>query len=260
MANFISKSDLLFEITKSKISYSTFNTEYDEQFHLSVTDLTELTPTLIMKTLDFEYEKQIKQHKQCLKAQNISSYNISKIVNETTYNKMDPTELVIRINTFDHIPINDPSIYVKNKTNISPVKSYGMNFIPFKHYRLKKVSPTVYVEEVGRSHWKNDRFEPRAGQVTNNLIQMLCQFVTQYGKRYNWHGYSYIDEMKDVALCNLSVNCLMFDETKGKNPFAYYTTSMYNSFVETVRKEQKQQDIYQELVFMMGYKRSYNIV
>ena len=49
------------------------------------------------------------------------------------------------------------------------------------------------------------------------------------------------------AICQLVSMGLKFDETKGDNPFAYYTTIITNSFVARLNREKKQRMIKEEL-------------
>jgi hypothetical protein len=56
----------------------------------------------------------------------------------------------------------------------------------------------------------------------------------------NFINYSYRDEMISDGI----ENCLMyfenFDETKSKNPFAYFTQVIYFAFLRRIQKEKKQ--------------------
>jgi len=79
--------------------------------------------------------------------------------------------------------------------------------------------------------------------MTEKLARMLHLMVTRYGTKPIFSGYSYRDEMESDALLNLCAKWFKFDEKKGKNPFAFYTTVIHRSFLRTLEKEKRVQRI-----------------
>ena len=75
--------------------------------------------------------------------------------------------------------------------------------------------------------------------------------------RANWRNYSYIDEMRSTALVQLAQIGLYFDESKGSNPFAYYTSSLTNSFLGVLNNEKRTQNIRDDLLQDHGYMPSF---
>jgi len=77
MVNYITKEYLLEEIIKSKISYSTFKSDKDKHFHISVDRLDDIT---------------------------------EKTINKLIKSGITLSDIVIRMNTYEHVPTEDPSI------------------------------------------------------------------------------------------------------------------------------------------------------
>lgn len=105
------------------------------------------------------------------------------------------------------------------------------------------------------------------GAMTNELAKMLMLLVDKIAKKSNFRNYSYLDDMKGEALVNLSQHWAVFNmefrchkcrpgdqdaqyqaymdgvdwvQPGGcdhLNPFAYYTSAVYNSFKKVLRKE-----------------------
>ena len=75
--------------------------------------------------------------------------------------------------------------------------------------------------------------------------------------RFNWRGYTYVDEMRSQALLQLSQIGLQFDESKSENPFAYYTAAVTNSFVRVINIEKRNQNIRDDILEQNGMDPSY---
>ena len=52
--------------------------------------------------------------------------------------------------------------------------------------------------------------------------------VNRYSAKANWRNYTYLDEMKSIAIMQLLLGVLKFNEAKSDNPFAYLTTAITN--------------------------------
>jgi hypothetical protein len=75
--------------------------------------------------------------------------------------------------------------------------------------------------------------------------------------RFNWRGYTYVDEMRSQALLQLSQIGLQFDESKSQNPFAYYTAAIDNSFTRILNIEKKNQMIRDDMLIQVGQSPSF---
>ena len=114
---------------------------------------------------------------------------------------------------------------------------------------------------MGRSHWKggleNGYFSTDHGKINNKLAFMYLKLVERYSTRSNWRGYTYVDEMRGQALMQLSQIGLQFDESKGANPFAYYTAAITNSFTRVLNIEKKNQNIRDDILQDSGVMPSF---
>ena len=130
--------------------------------------------------------------------------------------------------TYEHIPLDPERKKNPKQTADHHVKC---NFPPYQHYRFNDDNELICV---GKSHWEggmeNGNFTLEGGKVTNKLANMYMQLCDRYSMRYNWRGYTYVDEMRGQALLQLAQIGLQFDESKSDNPFAYYTAAITNSF------------------------------
>lgn len=151
--------------------------------------------------------------------------------------------------TYDHIP--EDELRVKHPKSVAD-RYTKLIFPPFKHFILKD---TDFIE-VARSHWvngiSNGHFSQEHGKVTNRLAMMYMKLVERYSQRANWRGYTYVDEMRSQALLQLSAVGLQFDESKGNNPFAYYTVTVSNAFTRVFNLEKRAQTIRDDILIQNG--------
>lgn len=174
---------------------------------------------------------------------------------EVNPKKIPVTDLVVRMMTFEHIPLepgrkNNPKSIADHRSKV--------NFPPFKHF-VQNEDGTW--REVLRSHWKGDletgEFCVTHGQITNRLGAMFLKLCERYSLRSNWRGYSYVDEMRGQALIQLTQIALQFDEGKSQNPFAYYTAAVTNSFTRVLNVEKRQRDIRDDMLQDSGQMPSW---
>ena len=169
--------------------------------------------------------------------------------------KVDKQDLIFRVMTYDHVPMDDTR--KKNPKQVADHHS-KVNFPPFQHYKIDKKGKLVCV---GKSHWiggmNNGYFSVDHGKMTNQLALMYMKLCERYGTRANWRGYTYNDEMQSQALMQLSQIGLQFDESKSNNPFAYYTAAVTNSFVRVINLEKRNQNIRDDILEMNDMNPSY---
>lgn len=72
------------------------------------------------------------------------------------------------------------------------------------------------------------------------------------GKKPNFSGYSFLDEMKSDGIENCMQYLHNFNPEKSQNPFAYFTRIIWFAFLRRIQKEKKQQYI--------KYKLSMNVL
>ena len=241
---YLNNRDLLAQIYASKNTFCSYITPEDGRYDLIIFDVKKINATTIAlarkarsKRLTQEAWEQAK--KTGLKKIKLSDYTVST-------RKIDKTELVFRVKTYDHIPTD--STRKKNPKQVSDYHT-KVNFPPFQHYKINKKGKPLCV---GKSHWiggmSNGYFSCNHGKITNSLALMFMKLCERYGTRANWRGYTYNDEMQSQALMQLSQIGLQFDESQSENPFAYYTAAITNSFTRILNIEKKNQTIRDDLL------------
>ena len=241
---YLNNRDLLAQIHASKNTYCSYVTTEDSQYDLIVPNLKKINANAIAmarkakaKRLTQEAWEQAKD--AGLKKIKLADYTVSP-------RKIDKTDLVFRVMTYDHVPMDN-----ERKRNPKQEADHHskVNFPPFQHYRLNSKGKLVCV---GKSHWTggmdNGHFSCDHGKMTNTLAMMYMKLCERYGTRANWRGYTYNDEMQSQALMQLSQIGLQFDESKSDNPFAYYTAAITNSFTRILNIEKKNQAIRDDLL------------
>ena len=248
---YLTNKDLLEEIHVSKKSYCEFVDIQYSNYDIIVNDLNKIT----QESLDDARKKRVTQETIRRKKEMIAQ-GIKNPVVTFSIDDVPQESIVIRLMTFDHIPINEEKV---GKAKTVADKHIKCNFPPFQHYIIKDDEFVC----VGKSHWtggiENGWFCVTHGKMTNRLAMMFMKLVERYGHRGNWRGYTYLDEMKNQALLQLSQIGLQFDESRSEtpNPFAYYTAAITNSFTRVLNIEKKNQNIRDDLLTMHGATPSY---
>jgi hypothetical protein len=251
--NYLNNRDLLTEIHKSKNTYCSYVGDEDHQYDLIVTDVKKINGIAIANARKNKAKRLTQKAWEDAKATGGKRLKMSDF--EVSARKIDKTDLVFRVMTYDHIPL-EPGRKRNPKSRAD--HHIKVNFPPFQHFRLdNKGQPKC----VGKSHWQggmaNGKFNHEHGKMTNKLALMYMKLCERYGTRANWRGYTYNDEMQAQALMQLSQIGLQFDESKSDNPFAYYTAAITNSFTRILNIEKKNQNIRDDIMEMEGMMPSY---
>ena len=179
---------------------------------------------------------------------------------EIDYKKILKTEVVFRIMTHDHVPL-EPG---RKKTPKNRGDHHSKcNFPPFQHFKFSTEDGAGKDDLicVGKSHWRGDMAAGEFcldGEITKKLAKSYMLLCERYSMRFNWRGYTYVDEMRSQALLQLSQIGLQFDESKSQNPFAYYTAAIDNSFTRILNIEKKNQMIRDDLLIQSGSSPSFS--
>lgn len=80
------------------------------------------------------------------------------------------------------------------------------------------------------------------GRMTEELGKMFLMLVENIGKKGNYSGYSYLDEMKGVAIITLCRGWNKFNMIYD-NPFAYFTSFVNNAFNHVLKIEKQQRNM-----------------
>jgi hypothetical protein len=241
---YLNNRDLLAEIHKSKCSFSSFVKPEYQQYDIILPNLSKVN---IRTIADAKRNKAKRLGLLAFSAARLSGDKKTKLVDcIPDYKTIAKTDIVIRIMTFDHIPLAPG----RKKTTKTTADSHEkVNFPPFQHWKFNDQDE---LECIGKSHWKGPidtgTFSKDHGRITENLGKMYIKLSERYAQRSNWRGYTYIDEMKGQAILQLSQIGLQFDESKSENPFAYYTAAVTNSFTRVLNIEKKSQNIRDDLL------------
>jgi hypothetical protein len=251
--NYLNNKDMLLEIHRSKSSYCSFTKPEYHQYDLILPSLEKINIRTIAEA------KRIKAKRlgdQDYAARRASGEKVKLADCAVDYKKITKEELVFRIMTFDHIPLNNTR--KKNPKSLADHRD-KVNFPPFQHWKFNDENELICV---GKSHWKGSldkgKFDKDAGQITNTLARMMIKLCERYATRGNVRGYTYNDEMKGQAILQLTQIGLQFDESKSDNPFAYFTAAVTNSFVRVINVEKRNQNIRDDILEMNGMNPSYS--
>jgi len=245
---YLNNRDLLAEIHKSKCSFSSFTKPDYQQYDIILPNLEKVNIRTIAEA-----------KRNRAKRLGIIAFTEARMAGDKKvklgdvtpdYKTIAKTDIVIRIMTYDHVPLAPG----RKKTTKTTADSHEkVNFPPFQHWKFNDEDELVCV---GKSHWrggmKTGKFSKEHGRITEGLGRMFIKLSERYAQRSNWRGYTYIDEMKGQAILQLSQIGLQFDESKSENPFAYYTAAVTNSFTRILNIEKKNQNIRDDMLEEAG--------
>lgn len=218
--NYLTKSAILAEIQKTKMSFCSVLAPEYAQYH-TIAAIEDINPELIEQT------QQKWAKKMTLKSD----------------------EVVIRVMTHDHIP---PLAEHARRGRGFNKNSEKVNFPPFKQYILTADG----LKEVVRSHWlggfENGHFSTDHGKLTDRLAKMYMMFARKYTDRSNLRGYTFRDDMESASIVQLLLSGLKFDESRSDNPFAYITQIVKNVCIRQLNLEKAQRTIRDDMLQDMG--------
>jgi hypothetical protein len=273
--NYLNNKDILKEIHKSKTTYCSFVKPEDSAYDMILSDVKKINKKNILEARRARCERLAKL---ALEAATADGTKRKLDEFEIKLKDMPQTDVVFRIMTWDHIPVDDAKSrkaaikMLEEEEGYIPHSEYDdddldlagntkyvkCNFPPFQHYRVDEEGEPVLV---GKSHWKGDlvkgHFSREQGKMTPKLAHMFIKLCERYATRSNWRGYTYNDEMRSQALLQLSQIGLQFDEAKSQNPFAYYTAAITNSFTRVLNIEKRNQNLRDDILEMNGLTPSY---
>jgi hypothetical protein len=241
---YLNNRDLLAEIHKSKNSFSSFTKKEYGQHDIILPNLEKVNIRTIAEAKRNRAKRLGLEIFNAARAAGDKKIKLAECIPD--YKTIAKTDVVIRIMTFDHIPLAPG----RKKTTKTTADAHDkVNFPPFQHWKFNEHDNLICV---GKSHWKGTvekgHFSKDHGRITEDLGKMYIKLSERYAQRSNWRGYTYIDEMKGQAILQLSQIGLQFDESKSENPFAYYTAAVTNSFTRILNLEKKNQNIRDDML------------
>jgi hypothetical protein len=186
---YLTNKDLLEEIHLSKSTYCSYVDPTHMRYDFIVSNVSMITK----QRIDDARKKKLADMQAVEKKENVSK-GIKDFKSQLTIDNIPPDSIVVRVMTFDHIPINEEKIG-KAKTEVE--RHIRCNFPPYQHYIMKDLDLVCVL----KSHWKggleNGHFSKDHGKMTNNLALMFMKLVDRYGHRGNWRGYC-VDETTEA--------------------------------------------------------------
>lgn len=88
--------------------------------------------------------------------------------------------------------------------------------------------------------------------IPNYIGECFMKIAEGLSHKPNFINYTYRDEMISDGIENCLMYFANFDETKSKNPFAYFTQVIYFAFLRRIQKEKKQLYVKYKATEMMG--------
>lgn len=250
--NYLNNKDILAEIHKSKNTFCSYTDNEYSQYDIILPS----TDKINIRTIaEAKRNKAKRLQQKAFEEAKEQGKRVKLAEFEIDYKKIEKTDLVFRVMTFDHIP-EEPG-RKKNPKTVADTK-IKLNFPPFQHYKFNENDELICV---GKSHWEggmeNGCFNLNHGKATNKLALMWMKLCDRYATRGNVRGYTYNDEMRGQAILQLAQIGLQFDESKSNNPFAYYTAAVTNSFVRVINIEKRNQNIRDDILEMNDMSPSY---
>jgi len=250
--NYLNNKDLLSEIHKSKNTYCSFIKPEYHQYDIILPSVDKINIRTVADAKRARAKRLGQEAFEKAKAENIK---VKLAEFEVDYKKIEKSDLVFRIMTYDHVPLEPGR---KRTPKSAADHREKVNFPPFQHWMFDENDQLVCV---GKSHWRGGmlkgKFSKDHGQITDTLARMYIKLCERYATRGNVRGYTYNEEMKGQAILQLTQIGLQFDESKSDNPFAYFTAAVTNSFVRVINIEKKMQNIRDDILEMNGMSPSY---
>ena len=100
--------------------------------------------------------------------------------------------------------------------------------------------------------------DKKNGKLSPKLARYLHMIAERYSFSSSFAGYSFREDMVSFAVVNLCANWHKFDPAKSDNPFAFYTTSIYRSFLQCLSEEKKQRNIRDQMLVDAGANPSFS--
>ena len=178
---YLNNRDLLKQIHKSKNSFSSFTDDEYAQYDIILASLEKVNRLTVAEA---KRNRADRIGKAAYEAARESGDKKTKLAEVTPdWRKIEKTDLIFRIMTFDHIP-EEPGR--KRKTKSVADRHTKVNFPPFQHWKYDDNDNLICV---GKSHWQggmqNGSFSKSHGRITEELGRMFLKLADRYGTRSN---------------------------------------------------------------------------
>ena len=132
--NYLNNKDILKEIHKSKNSYCSFTKDDFDKYNIILPSLDRIN---IRTVAQAKRNKASKMQKEAYETAKLKNKKVKQAEFQVNWRKIIKTDLIFRIMTYDHIPL-EPGRKRKPKTEAD--HRVKVNFPPFQHYKFDKLS------------------------------------------------------------------------------------------------------------------------
>lgn len=99
----------------------------------------------------------------------------------------------------------------------------------------KKVN---YIDNENFKKLLADWLKDKDAKMSEELALYFKKMIDRISYKYNFRGYTNIEDMRQTAFLNILLYGKNFDSEKS-NPFAYFSTMIFNEFIKMINKENK---------------------
>ena len=163
--------DLMEEIHRSKLSFCSYIEEKHSKYDFIVADVREIT----QERIDIERTKKLTEMQAAeKKARNLR--NNKEFKSSLTIDDVPPDSIVVRVMTYEHIPLNPEK---EGKAKTTKDSHARCNFPPFQHYIVRDDEVICVL----KSHWQGGLENGHVGDLGNILIKNgICNDTIETNK------------------------------------------------------------------------------
>lgn len=163
------------------------------------------------------------------------------------------------LKVIESLPAVKPAKPAKIEKPVKPVK---VKVVKVKKERSTStrghyVTNAQLIEAIAADKLTKDATNPN-GKLSSRLAKYLWMIAERYSYSPSFAGYSFREDMVSIAVVNLCANWYKFDPAKSDNPFAFYTTAAYRSFLQYLADEKKHREIRDNLLIEAGSNPSFS--
>lgn len=97
------------------------------------------------------------------------------------------------------------------------------------------------------SYYERKKLNPTE-KIPDSIGNMLMKMAIKLASRYNFQNYTYRDEFIFDGILRCVEVFGSFDPNKSANPFGYFTTVLFNSYRQRIKKEKAERSMRDNLI------------
>jgi len=116
------------------------------------------------------------------------------------------------------------------------------------------VNNALFYDQICKWINKRNRNKKKYIPVNAFIGEQIYKIVHRFSYRPNFINYTYKDKLISEALYTCIRYAHKFKPEKSKNPFAYFTTIAWSSFIKCINEEKKASNIKKKIYDTMAHK------